>query len=894
MKKQKILAMLVVIAMVFNICFPTIIKAVEETDYLSVSQFDDSGFGAYGDRLKITVGSETVTDGFYWEECEIGSQVTVEYIVPDGYHFMGWYDYYNGDTLVSTSNPYTFTFEEYTDLRGRIDREDGKHAFLDCRPQSADFGWNMPNYSLDYQTVTVTNEGNVTIEDVEAYSPFDEVEVQCESITLEPGQSTTIQVKPPEEKYLIEEYKQSGHYVLSGWVMDNGTRVYYTTDAYIEIGVSADGENPHGNESPELIVKIEGFDQKPNQGDYLPEWVARGDNGNTRVVPEGTHWEMYNKYENEWGMAPGEPISDGWYRYMVEVAVSGLYDAEDIDVLYTGDGIEPNTYNYMEIDRTVQDPQSVQTYVYAYTNEVDFGENDEYITARYDAGGGTPGQYFSETAQFAKGSTIYVLNPSPEVITPPEGKIFDGYVVNGTRYYVGQSIVANEDLNIGYVWIDDPYADYTPIYNAHLTLLPPEVGATNEAREVELGGYGYTEGSIKPEVFTQPDEEIIVTSAEWVKGTYVTAGDEYQDIFEGTFVEGTYYYALINFEAKDGYVLDNNIEITINNESPAEIFGIYDRTSTMVIGRIAAGDVQPPERQGDQIQIWKTNGGQISVDYTPSEPNVYNMPSKDPSNWMNGGEVVQFYKGDSITVSARPNPGYEFVGWYHVDIQWAPNSSPDDPHHLPYQGEAISTDTSYTYQPSVTVVPGDSEPLRYVCARFEPTEPVDPTVVVHTVFMNGGGSYQVRYNTDDPEEQAKQNKDMTSSGFFAVPEGNTMTLMAKAEDGYVFKGWYKTHEENGNTWVLDEMVSNKPNYIFTPTGYPYLTPVFEEEDPSQYLKGDLDRNGVVDANDASVALELYKAQSATAEDVRIGDMDDNELIDANDASLILEYYKTHQ
>ena len=61
-----------------------------------------------------------------------------------------------------------------------------------------------------------------------------------------------------------------------------------------------------------------------------------------------------------------------------------------------------------------------------------------------------------------------------------------------------------------------------------------------------------------------------------------------------------------------------------------------------------------------------------------------------------------------------------------------------------------------------------------------------------------------------------------------------------------------------------------------------------------YIQGDLDRNGVVDANDASVALELYKAQNATAEDVAIGDMDNNNLIDANDASLILEYYKTHQ
>lgn len=61
----------------------------------------------------------------------------------------------------------------------------------------------------------------------------------------------------------------------------------------------------------------------------------------------------------------------------------------------------------------------------------------------------------------------------------------------------------------------------------------------------------------------------------------------------------------------------------------------------------------------------------------------------------------------------------------------------------------------------------------------------------------------------------------------------------------------------------------------------------------QYIQGDLDRNSVVDANDASIALEIFKAENATTEDIAIGDMDGNNLIDANDASLILELYKTN-
>ena len=58
-----------------------------------------------------------------------------------------------------------------------------------------------------------------------------------------------------------------------------------------------------------------------------------------------------------------------------------------------------------------------------------------------------------------------------------------------------------------------------------------------------------------------------------------------------------------------------------------------------------------------------------------------------------------------------------------------------------------------------------------------------------------------------------------------------------------------------------------------------------------YVKGDLDRNNIVDANDASIALEIFKSESQTQEDLKYGDMDDNGIIDANDASLILELYK---
>ncbi len=58
-----------------------------------------------------------------------------------------------------------------------------------------------------------------------------------------------------------------------------------------------------------------------------------------------------------------------------------------------------------------------------------------------------------------------------------------------------------------------------------------------------------------------------------------------------------------------------------------------------------------------------------------------------------------------------------------------------------------------------------------------------------------------------------------------------------------------------------------------------------------YLLGDLDKNGIVNANDAALILDLYKYGNVTDEEKIIGDLDGNGIINANDAALILDIYK---
>lgn len=60
---------------------------------------------------------------------------------------------------------------------------------------------------------------------------------------------------------------------------------------------------------------------------------------------------------------------------------------------------------------------------------------------------------------------------------------------------------------------------------------------------------------------------------------------------------------------------------------------------------------------------------------------------------------------------------------------------------------------------------------------------------------------------------------------------------------------------------------------------------------TDFKKGDLDRNGAVNANDAAKALDLYKYGNVSDSDMKIGDMNEDGVINANDAALILDVYK---
>ncbi len=60
--------------------------------------------------------------------------------------------------------------------------------------------------------------------------------------------------------------------------------------------------------------------------------------------------------------------------------------------------------------------------------------------------------------------------------------------------------------------------------------------------------------------------------------------------------------------------------------------------------------------------------------------------------------------------------------------------------------------------------------------------------------------------------------------------------------------------------------------------------------PVKYLKGDMDKSGIINGTDASMALDIYNKNIATTENLVIGDMDNNGIINGTDAAMILDIY----
>lgn len=124
----------------------------------------------------------------------------------------------------------------------------------------------------------------------------------------------------------------------------------------------------------------------------------------------------------------------------------------------------------------------------------------------------------------------------------------------------------------------------TKITSANITLNAPKIGDKVE-KITKNDGYGdYDAQSINPTVSTTTAG--LDVNAFWVTGLE----DLSEEPFYGTFEGNTYYYAMIDFEAQEGYELPSTFPdgIKINGIAPDEVFAVYGGKYNHCIAKIKA------------------------------------------------------------------------------------------------------------------------------------------------------------------------------------------------------------------------------------------------------------------------------------------------------------------
>lgn len=118
-------------------------------------------------------------------------------------------------------------------------------------------------------------------------------------------------------------------------------------------------------------------------------------------------------------------------------------------------------------------------------------------------------------------------------------------------------------------------------------------------------------------------------------------------------------------------------------------------------------------------------------------------------------------------------------------------------------------------------------------------------------------------------------------------KGNlTVSKMEKVTDEYILDDEFTTLKNNGDFY---KVTFNELDYYGDACWARIM--IKKNKIQEEIIEGDLDGNNIVNANDAAIALDLYKYGNVTPEQLKVADMDNNGIINANDAALILDIYK---
>jgi len=137
------------------------------------------------------------------------------------------------------------------------------------------------------------------------------------------------------------------------------------------------------------------------------------------------------------------------------------------------------------------------------------------------------------------------------------------------------------------------------IKNVNITLNAPIVG--NKVLPTGWTGNDteniVDDGTMEPDGYptvTSSTDHVMVDGGYWITGAYTEGTEDWDNLFFGTFKADTYYYAEIAIATETGYTFADGLTITVNGQSPVEVFGIYNGNSTYFIAKVKATDNKEP------------------------------------------------------------------------------------------------------------------------------------------------------------------------------------------------------------------------------------------------------------------------------------------------------------
>ena len=328
---------------------------------------------------------------------------------------------------------------------------------------------------------------------------------------------------------------------------------------------------------------------------------------------------------------------------------------------------------------------------------------------------------------YAYGSNVIVTS------TPNEGYVFEGWYINGTKVSIEPTYsfaMPYNDLTVEarytaknyrvFVSVDKDDIRKGSVSGAGVFAYRSEVTVTSSSvKGFSLEGWYVGDEKVSEDAeytFSMPHETYVLVAKFKANDYMVNAASE--DEVKGT-VEGS-----------GAYTYGNKVSVTATANEGYSFAGWY--VGSNKVGSYPTYSFTMPYNDVDLVAKFSTNSYKLSA----------SVAREDYAKGKVSGSGTYLYTGE-VTVVATPNNGYAFVAW---------NNGVED----------VSTDAEYTF-----VMPHNDYAL---VAKFKEV------------------AYKVTVETE--EEKGS----VTGAGDYDYT--STVTLVATANEGYSFAGWY-----NGETRV---------------------------------------------------------------------------------------------